>query len=63
MPYVVFTPRFVTPMYFMDHQDTGFAISTDPAQAKVYDSEPDALIESQRLQEVSGMKTQIKNVQ
>lgn len=60
MDFIIVTYHFVTPMYFMEHSGSGFAISTDRQQAKIYQSRQLAEKEAERLTFISGMKAEVK---
>jgi hypothetical protein len=60
MPYLIQSNDFGKPVYFMEHEGDGFSISTDRKLAKIHSTLTAATVEAKRLQEVTGLLTQVK---
>lgn len=56
MQYYLTTADLITLLYFCDHAENGFKLSTSVADARIVDGKEDALKEAERLQKESGMK-------
>ncbi|MDR3713733.1 MAG: hypothetical protein P4L51_13010 [Puia sp.] len=53
------TSDLITLLYFCEHTDAGFKLSTSVSDARIVEGREKALLEAERLQKESGMKVDI----